>query len=138
MVMSELQQWLDHHPDSLPRFILPTADVIPAHAHVTAIGHIVRSFVDCGGSKGKEEKAVLQTHIGHDTGHRLKSSRLAKILQLARRALQIADLEVEVEYDCCVVAQYPIGEAVLEGQHLNFTLHRSQTQCRPQEARRAS
>ena len=49
------------------------------------------------------------------------------------------DLDVDVEYDCCVVAQYPIAEATPDGEHLNLILQRGRTQCRARErARRNS
>ena len=120
---------LEHYPTTSPRFVLPDGDYIPAHAHVTEVGHVVRNFIDCGGLTGKEEKVVLQTHVGDDTDHRLRSDRLAKILRLGNRLIPNADLDVDVEYDCCVVAQYPIAEARPDGEHLNLILQRGRTQC---------
>ena len=126
---------LEHYPTTSPRFVLPDGDYIPAHAHVTEVGHVVRNFIDCGGLTGKEEKVVLQTHVGDDTDHRLRSDRLAKILRLGNRLIPSADLDVDVEYDCCVVAQYPIAEARRDGEHLNLILQRSRTQCRARTRR---
>lgn len=131
-----LENILKQHPTSFPRFVLPTGDYIPAHAHLTEVGHLARSFIDCGGLRGKEEKIVLQTHVGDDTDHRLRSDRFAKILQLGRRVIPGADLDVDVEYDCCVVAQYPIAKAVPDGEYLNLILQRSRTQCRERERRK--
>jgi hypothetical protein len=96
---------------------------------------VIRNFIDCGGLTGKEEKVVLQTHVGSDTDHRLRSDRFAKILRLGDRMLPSADLDVDVEYDCCVVAQYPITDAKPDGEHLNLILQRGQTQCRARERR---
>jgi Family of unknown function (DUF6428) len=126
---------LEHYPTTSPRFVLPDGDYIPAHAHVTEVGHVVRNFIDCGGLTGKEEKVVLQTHVGDDTEHRLRSDRLAKILRLGNRLIPSADLDVDVEYDCCVVAQYPIAEARPDGEHLNLILQRGRTQCRARTRR---
>ncbi len=130
MKYETLRRVLEKYPTALPRFILPSGDYIPAHAHVTEVGHVVRNFIDCGGLTGKEEKAVLQTHVGNDTDHRLRSDRFAKILELGNRVIPSADLDVDVEYDCCVVAQYPIAEARPDGEHLNLILRRGRTQCR--------
>jgi hypothetical protein len=135
MTLQGLQNALEANPDLFPRFVLPNGDCIPAHAHVTEVGHVVRNFIDCGGLTGKEEKIVLQTHVGGDTDHRLRSDRFARILQLGNRVIPNADLDVDVEYDCCVVAQYPIGEAAPDGDHLNLILRRSRTQCRARERR---
>lgn len=133
MTLRNLRTVLETDPELYPRFLLPNGDSIPPHAHVTEVGHVVRHFIDCGGLAGKEEKILLQTHVGKDTDHRLRSDRLAKILDLGNRVITSADLDVDVEYDCCVVAQYPIAEARPDGEHLNLILRRGRTQCRAQE-----
>jgi hypothetical protein len=135
MTLRDVQNALEANPNQFPRFVLPDGGYIPGHAHVTEVGHLVRNFIDCGGLTGREEKVVLQTHVGDDTDHRLRSDRFAKILRLGRRVIPSADLDVDVEYDCCVVAQYPIADAKPDGEHLNLMLHRGRTQCRVRERR---
>ena len=135
MTLQGLQNALEVNPKRFPRFVLPDGDYIPAHAHVTEVGYVVRNFIDCGGLTGKEEKVVLQTHVGKDTDHRLRSDRFAKILRLGDRVIPSACLDVDVEYDCCVVAQYPIAEVRPDGEHLNLILQRGRTQCRARERR---
>jgi hypothetical protein len=135
MTLDDLQNALEANPKRFLRFVLPDGDYIPAHAHVTEVGHVVRNFIDCGGVTGKEEKVLLQTHVGKDTDHRLRSDRFAKILRLGDRMIPSADLDVDVEYDCCVVAQYPIAEVTPGGEHLNLILQRGRTQCRARERR---
>ena len=135
MKYEALKSVLEQYPTTFPRFVLPDGDYIPTHAHVTEVGHVVRNFIDCGGLTGREEKIVLQTHVGDDNDHRLRADRFAKILRLGNRVVPSADLDVDVEYDCCVVAQYPITEAKAEGDHLNLILGRGQTQCRARERR---
>jgi hypothetical protein len=137
MTFYDLQNALDANPKRFSRFVLPSGDYIPAHAHVTEVGHVVRNFVDCGGLTGQEEKVVLQAHVGGDTDHRLRSDRFAKILRFGNRVIPNANLDVDVEYDCCVVAQYPITEATPDGEHLNLILQRGRTQCRARERREA-
>jgi hypothetical protein len=133
MMLRSLQDALEANPKRSLRFVLPDGNYIPAHAHVTEVGHVVRNFIDCGGLTGKEEKVLLQTHVGNDTDHRLRSDRFVKILQLGSRVIPSPDLDVDVEYDCCVVAQYPIAEATPDGEHLNLILQRGRTQCRARE-----
>ena len=135
MTFHDLEDALEANPELFPRFVLPDGDCIPAHAHVTEVAHVVRNFIDCGGLTRKEEKVVLQTHVGSDKDHRLRSDRFAKILRLGNRLIPSADLDVDIEYDCCVVAQYPIAEATPEGDHLNLILRRGRTQCRARERR---
>ena len=135
MTLRDLQERLEKYPNTFPRFVLPDGEYIPSHAHVTEVGHVVRKFIDCGGMTGKDEKIVLQTHVGDDIDHRLRSDRFSKILKFGARVLPDADLDVDVEYDCCVVAQYPIAAARREGEHLNLILQRGRTQCRARERR---
>lgn len=135
MKLHELQRSLEEYPNTFPRFVLPDGASIPPHAHVTEIGHVVRNFFDCVGVTGKEEKIVIQTHVSNDTDHRLRSDRFAKILQRGNRVIANSNLDVDVEYDCCVVAQYPIVEARPDGEHLNLILQRGRTQCRARERR---
>jgi hypothetical protein len=137
MTLRDLQNALEANPNRFPRFVLPDGGYIPGHAHVTEIVQLVRNFVVCGGLGGKEEKVVLQTHVGDVTDHRLLSDRFAKILRLGRRVIPSANLNVDVEYDCCVVAQYPIADAKSDGEHLNLILQRGRTQCRVRERRQS-
>ncbi|MFN2622456.1 MAG: DUF6428 family protein [Chthoniobacterales bacterium] len=138
MKFSDLRRTLEQHPKTFPRFVLPDGDYIPAHAHVTEVGHVAKNFIDCGGVLGKSETVLLQTHVGRDTEHRLRSDRFAKILQLGERVLPHNELEVEVEYDCCVVAQYPIMEVKRAGEYLDVVLGKRQTQCLAAGRRKAA
>ena len=138
VTLHALKNLVSRHPATFPRFLLPDGNYVPAHAHITEVGHVVRKFIDCGGETGQEEKVLLQTHLGRDTEHRLRSDRFARILELGERVLPDDQLDVEVEYDCCVVAQYPIAEARLEGEYLELLLSRGRTQCRAGERRKSA
>ena len=135
MTLHHLQSVLQQFPNRFPRFLLPNGDYIPAHAHITEVGHITRSFIDCGGLIGQEQKVLLQTKVGNDTDHRLRADRLARILQLGQKVVPRADLDVDVEYDCCVVAQYPVVDVRSKGDYLDLSLGRRQTQCRARQRR---
>jgi len=138
MKLSELRSALEKHPATFPRFILPDGDFIPAHAHVTEVGHVAKNFIDCGGVTGRTETILLQTHVGQDVEHRLRSDRFAKILALGERVLPHDQLDVEVEYDCCVVAQYPVNAVERAGEHLDVILGKRRTQCLAQERRKSA
>ena len=133
MKFNELLNALQKFPTAFPRFVLPDGSYIPARAHITEVGHVVKDFIDCGGLTGRTEAVVLQTHVGSDTHHRLKSDRFAKILQLGNRVLPHEEFEVEVEYDYCVVSQYPIAQIRPAGEHLDIFLGGKRTQCLAQE-----
>lgn len=128
-----LQRIAQDNPAKFPRFILPDGGQIPPHVHLTEVGHVTKNFIDCGRATGSEETVVLQTHVGNDTDHRLRADRFAQILSSADRVVPRGDLEVEVEYDCCVVSQYPVLETRVSGERLEIILGRKTTHCRERE-----
>ena len=63
MKLNELKSILELHPDKFPRFILPDGDQVPAHFHLTEVGHVAKNFIDCGGTIRKTESSVLQLWV---------------------------------------------------------------------------
>jgi hypothetical protein len=137
MTFDQLRQTAEIHPHKSIRFVLPNGNSIPRHAHLTEVSHVVKRFIDCGGVIGHEEKVVLQTHVDGDTDHRLSADRFAKILRLGSEVIPDSNLDVDIEYDCCVVSQYPIAEAKVDGRDLDLILQPGRTQCRARERRDA-
>ena len=134
MKLKELKATLALYPDARPRFTLPDGDQIPAHFHITEVGHVTKRFIDCGGKlHGRKDTCLLQTWVADDVEHRLTAGRFAKILQLGDEVLPHDDLDVEVEYDCCVVAQYPIASAEFTGEHIEIQLGEKRTACLARE-----
>jgi len=129
MKLRELKSLLRAHPAVHPRFLLPNGEEIPAHFHITEVGHVAKKFVDCGGTFRDRETCVLQTYVADDYDHRLKASRFADILDLGRPILPDHDLEIEVEWDCCVVSQYPIASGRAVADRLEFQLTGKHTDC---------
>ena len=130
MKLKELKTTLALYPDALPRFTLPDGDEIPAHFHITEVGHVAKRFIDCGGTlHDTTDTCLLQTYVADDVDHRLTAGTFAKILQLGAQVLPHDHLEVEVEYDCCVTAQYPIASATLSGDHIDIRLGEKHTDC---------
>src|SRR5882762_202956 len=80
----DLKSFLRARPAALPRFILPDGKPIPAHFHITEVGHVAKKFVDCGGTFRERETCVLQTWVADDFEHRLAAGRFADILDLGR------------------------------------------------------
>jgi hypothetical protein len=131
MKTTELRQVLEAHPGLTVSLILPGGDLAPAHFHVTEVGHVVKRFVDCGGTFRVAECCLLQIHVGspRDDGHRLTAGKLARIFHLAQPLLASADLPLEVEYEDAVTAQYPLTAAVVAGDTLNMQLGWKHTDC---------
>ncbi len=129
MKLGQFKSLLRAHPAAQPRFTLPSGEQIPAHFHITEVGHVTKKFVDCGGTFRANEACVLQTYVADDFEHRLAAGRFADILDLGQPILPSDDLEVEVEWDCCVISQYPIASAQTAGERLEFQLGDKHTDC---------
>jgi hypothetical protein len=135
MKINELKSVLLSHA-TLPVVVaLPDGGRVPAHFHVTEVGHIAKKFVDCGGTFRTDETCVLQTWVGspRDDGHRLTAGRLAKILGLAKPILPETDLPVEVEYEAEVISQFPLMNAKVDGSTLVLQLDHKHTDCLARE-----
>src|ERR1700690_153393 len=105
MNLAELKAILREHQEKQLIFLLPDGDSIPPDFHVTEVGHVVKNFVDCGGTVRSAAACVLQawTAAG-DHGHRLSAGKLASILELARAVVPSDDLDVEIEYESCGIS----------------------------------
>jgi hypothetical protein len=68
-------------------------------------------------------------HAGADFEHRLKSDRFARILDSAAQVAPHDDLEVEIEYNCCVMARYPVAEMTVGTKFVDLILTKNRTQC---------
>lgn len=135
MILSEFKAALSAHPDSNLVFVFDDGDTIPADFHVTEVGHVVKTFVDCGGEKRVAESCQLQVWVAaNDPDHRLSAGKLASILELAREIVPSGDLPVEVEYEGCVISQYQVSGVEVRDGALRFTLVDKHTDCLAKEA----
>lgn len=134
MTVNELKALLRSQPSAYPKFTLPDGDVIPPYFHITEVGHVAKRFIDCGGKlHDRTDTCVLQTRLGDDKEHRLKAGTFAKILELGAQVLPHDNMEVQVEYDCCVVSQYPIANARFDGEDIHVQLGQKHTDCLAKE-----
>ncbi len=134
MKLNEMKALLRLHPDAPTRLLLPDGDEIPTHFHLTEVGHVAKRFVDCGGTlHDTTETCLLQTYVATDVEHRLVAGTFAKILDLGQAVLPSDDLEVEVEYDGCVTAQYPVASGLFTGGQVDFQLAEKHTDCLAKE-----
>lgn len=96
MILSEVKTTLSDL--SHVRFQLPDGSYVPAHFHVTEIGEITKSFIDCGGTIRHEKVINFQLWYSDDIDHSLSPSKLLDIIRLSEERLHIGNCEVEVEY----------------------------------------
>ena len=135
MTLRELKSILSQSSAQNLRFVLPDGDPIPSDFHVTEVGHVAKIFIDCGGTKRSHSACVLQMWVAeNDPDHRLSPGKLATILEMAKSVIPSDDLEVEVEYERCVVSQYPLVSAQSGEGELIFTLGEKHTDCLAKEA----
>ncbi|SOE20245.1 hypothetical protein SAMN06298216_0739 [Spirosomataceae bacterium TFI 002] len=110
-------------------FKLPNNEMVPEHFHVTEVGKITKNFIDCGGKIRKEEVVNFQLWNANDYNHRLHPEKLLHIIELSEKALEIGDLEVEVEYQAGTIGKFGLD---FDGE--NFLLTNKQTDCLAQDS----
>lgn len=133
MNITELRNFLSENQDQNILFVLPDNQVIPAHFHITEIGRVQRDFIDCGGQVRSVVNCLLQTWVADDKQHRLETTKLLNILNLAAPILKGADLPVEVEYEGELISQFPILSAEQTSIGVLFRLGTKHTDCLAKE-----
>lgn len=134
MKLSQFKAHLEAHPNHELTFILPDGGRIPAHAHITEVGRVDKSFIDCGGMIRSVSAANLQAWVASDIEHRFAPSKLAKVLERSSALFRGDDLNVEIEYEDGFISQFPVVDAGVEGQHVVFQLGTKHTDCLAKEA----
>lgn len=135
MNITTFQNALSRNPESVVVFVLPGGEPIPAEFHVTEVGHVVRNFIDCGGTVRRSESCLLQTWVSEESQqHRLAAGKLSHILDLSRQVLPSAELDVEVEYGSDPVGQFKIDSVEENGAQIVFRLDNKKTDCLAREA----
>ena len=129
MKLNELKENLLKKPDANIRFLLPTGDFVPVHAHVTEVARIDKRFVDCGGTLRNDSFCRLQTWFSDDVDHRLTSGKLLKILDKAKSFLASDDLEVDVEHEVGFISQFPLEVVEFSQSEVVLRLGQRRTAC---------
>lgn len=105
-------------------FSVENGAVVPKHFHITEVGLSSKHFIDCGGTIRTENKICMQLWIADDTEHRLLPKKLSDIIQLAEKELNLADLDIIVEYQTSTISTYG-----LKFEMDNFILTSTMTNC---------
>lgn len=129
MNVREFRAVLEANPGVKMHFMLPDQSFVPAHYHITEIGRVQKDFIDCGGTVRSLTSCLLQIWVATDVDHRLETTKLAKIMEIAHPLLTSDDLAVEVEYEDAVVSQYPLGSAEVTPSGILFYLGTKHTAC---------
>jgi hypothetical protein len=120
---------LKSHPERNLSLRLPDGSLVPAHFHITEIGHVIKRFADCGGVRRVQEACVLQTWVHDDEEHRLSAGKLAGVFDKVDDLFEDLSLPVEFEVELGTVAQFELGGASLVDGNLELALASKQTDC---------
>jgi hypothetical protein len=129
MKLSELKSLLSENADRHFRIRLPDGDAIPLSFHVTEIGHVRKTFLDCGGTRRKTETCQLQVWVGEDYDHRIETGKMAGILEKGKAVLPDDSVPVEIEYEDRVISQYTITGHEITGDAVILALAHKHTEC---------
>lgn len=129
MELIQLLDILKNHPDRSMRIVLPTGTSIPAHFHVTEVGHIQKRFVDCGGTLRSSASCLLQIWVANDLDHRLDSTKLSKIIDKGLGLFDNRQVPVEIEYEQGVLSQYPLQSIEIDDSGLVLHVVSKHTAC---------
>lgn len=133
MTIAELKDILEKNPTKGLDFILPDNTAIPAHFHITEVGHVKKDFIDCGGTQRAVSSCVLQAWVADDEDHSLIAGKLGSILKLAGKILPSEDLPVEIEFESPYISVFPIESADSAGKTIVFQLTTKHTDCLAKE-----
>ncbi len=120
---------LKQNPTLNLRFVLPDGGIIPAHAHITEVGRVDKTFFDCGATFRKTSFLCLQAWVADDTDHRLPAGKLADIIDRADPLFQGGDLDVELEYEDGLISQFPVESLSVDGDSVVVFLSTKHTDC---------
>jgi hypothetical protein len=129
MTVNEFRAALAAHPGSKMHWMLPDKSFVPAHYHITEVGRVQKDFIDCGGTIRSTASCLLQIWVADDTEHRLETTKLAAIMEIAGRVLKGDELPVEVEYESAAISQYPVAGFEVTPAGLLFYLGTKHTAC---------
>ncbi len=127
MTLSEIKKHLQNLQSIA--FELPDGSLVPEHFHVTEVGKVIKNFIDCGGVLRKEERVNFQLWNADDYNHRLHPEKLAHIIELSEKTLNLKDVEIEVEYQGTTIGKYG-----LDFNGKNFLLTSTTTACLAEDA----
>lgn len=129
MILSELKALLAEHSDRHFRIQLPDGSAVPLSFHVTEVGRVHKTFLDCGGTLRESLSCQLQIWVGEDYDHRIETGKMAAILGKAKDYLPDESIPVEIEYEDRVISQYTIESHDLTDEAVVLLLAHKHTEC---------
>ena len=129
MQLNEFKELLEANRDKAFRLQLPDQSSVPISFHITEVGLLHKTFIDCGGTMRESRTCQLQAWVGPDDDHRIASGKMADILGLAAKFLPDEDLPLEIEYEAATISQYPVASAHVGDDAVTLQLTTKHTAC---------
>jgi hypothetical protein len=129
MQLNELKSLLAEFSDRHFRIRLPDGDAIPLSFHVTEVGHVHKTFLDCGGTLRESRTCQLQIWVGEDYEHRIETGKMAAILETGKAVLPDDSVPVEIEYEDKVISQHTITGHEITDDAVILVLAHKHTEC---------
>lgn len=133
MKLKEFKILLEANRDKHFLIQLPDQKQVPISFHVTEVGQISKTFIDCGGKTHSMQTCQLQVWVGDDVDHRLEAGKLADILELSKLIVSDDDIDVEIEYEDELISQYPIRNYWVSDDAVTLHLTTKHTDCLAKE-----
>lgn len=129
MNLRELKDLLASHSGGHFRIRLPDGSAVPQSFHITEVGRVRKTFLDCGGTLRDLTICQLQVWVGRDYDHRIETGKMAAILEKAHSLLPEDEIPVEIEYEDRVISQYTITGHDITGDAVILNLAHKHTEC---------
>lgn len=133
MKLHQLKSLLSAHPGKMFQFQLPGEVPAPVSFHITEVGLVTKTFIDCGGKTHSVSTCQLQAWVGPDVDHRIETAKLAGILEKSAAIVPNDFLEVEIEYEAPILSQFPVLDARITGDAVVLVLGTKHTDCLAKE-----
>jgi hypothetical protein len=129
MTLHELKTLLAEQGGRHFRIRLPDGAAVPLSFHVTEVGRVQKTFLDCGGTLRETVACQLQVWVGQDYDHRIETRKMAAILDKAQPYLPDESVPVEIEYEDGVISQYTISGHEVSDEAVVLELANKHTEC---------
>ena len=122
MILSEFIGYLNQVEEL--RFRLQSGIEVPLHFHITELGMVNKTYIDCGETLREDLFVSFQLWYANDTEHRLSTKGALSIINKAAQSIRLQDAEIEVEYQSDTIGKY-----ALSFESGVFVLLSKQTNC---------
>lgn len=129
MTLAEFKDLLARHAEHLFRLRLPDGAPVPVSFHITEVGRLHKTFLDCGGKLRETTACQLQVWVGEDYEHRIETGKMAGILAKAAAILPDEAVPLEIEYEDRVISQYTVSGHEITGDAVILHLAHKHTEC---------